>query len=108
MFGIKKLKHENEQLKLINEKLQDRITALLLNDAELRQFSISYTLTESDLITHKRQSARKKVALDRMARSLGYRILNTFKSTEVVKDGVVVGYKIDVLVGTKRHDKAGD
>lgn len=89
MFGIKKLKRRIAELEAALEERE----GALRNTAH---FSLTYTLTESDLIKHKQQTARKKDATERMARSLGYKILNRFPPHEIINDGVVVGYHVEI------------
>ena len=90
MFGRRKLKAEIERLK--------GVVALYEEERKhIKFFSCTYTLTESDLIRHKQQTARKKDAVDRMARYLGYKILKEFQPRDIVKDGLVVGYGVRIL-----------
>lgn len=89
MFGIKKLKRRITELEAA---LEERDGAL----RKAAHFSLTYTLTESDLIKHKQQTARKKDATERMACSLGYKILKRFPPHEIINDGVVVGYHVEI------------
>ena len=98
MFGRKKLKEEIERLQAVADYFSDEVRRLQGELDRCRLVSVTYTLTESDLIKHKQQSARKKAAVERMARVAGYKITKLFPPEEIVEGGVVVGYRLDVDV----------
>ena len=62
----------------------------------MAHFSLNYTLTESDLVKHRQLTARKKEATQRMAASLGYRILRRFPPHDIIENGVIIGYHVEI------------
>lgn len=58
----------------------------------------SYTLTESDYLNHTSDSARKRIAKQRMALSLVNKIAKSLEPDEVVEDGMLVGYRYVLCV----------
>lgn len=58
----------------------------------------SYTLTESDYLNHTSDSARKRIAKQRMALSLVNKIAKSFEPDEMVEDGMLVGYRYVLCV----------
>lgn len=104
MFGkIKKLKEEVSTLRHLLEetegarkKCYDTMMDLYAKQQRLERFSVFYTLTDSDFVNFSQNSARKRAAKQRMAMSLGNKIVKDMEIDEVVEDGVLVGYKIVV------------
>lgn len=104
MFGkIKKLKEEVSTLRHLLEeteearkKCYDTMMDLYAKQQHLERFSVFYTLTDSDFVNFSQDSARKRAAKQRMAMSLGNKIVKDMEIDEVVEDGVLVGYKIVV------------
>lgn len=93
MFGIRKLKARIAQLEYALAVCEDDLKR---ERESLKTFYATYTLTESDLLEFKQQTARKKAATQRMAAHIGYHLLKTYKPKEVVKDGVVVGFTVTI------------
>lgn len=67
----------------------------------VRTIHLTYTLTESDFVNFKQQTARARHAKARMVSSLAHKVGQMLDPEEVVKDGVVVGYSVDVAVRSK-------
>lgn len=68
-----------------------------LQDA-LMPVSVFYTLTDSDFVNYKQETARAKVARQRMAMALGNKIAKVIEPEEVIEDGVLIGYKYSLQV----------
>ena len=94
MFGRKKLKLEIERLNTIIEVYQQE-----LKDQRGIPFRSSYRFTESDFRRHgNNQLGMEKEAKQRMACALGRRIVKFLDADEIVEDGKLSGFKIQVFV----------
>ena len=93
MFGTRKLKARIAQLEYALAVCEDDLKR---ERESLKTFYATYTLTESDLLKFKQQTARKKAAVGRMAAHIGYHLLKTYRPKEIVENGVVVGYTVTI------------
>lgn len=104
MFGkTKKLQEEVSTLRHLLEtteearkKCYDTMMDLYAKEQRLERYSVFYTLTESDFVNFRQDSARKRAAKQRMALSLGNKIAKDMEIDEVIENGVLVGYRIVV------------
>lgn len=104
MFNSK-LKKENRALREALELAQKEAVSCR-NELLIRMgsfsphlfFSVKYTLTDSDFVNYKQETARAKVARQRMAMSLGNKIAKVIEPEEVIEDGVLIGYKYSLQV----------
>lgn len=101
MFGRKKLKAEIKRLRellQLSEKARAENYELLISYynqlQEEKSFSAYYRLTDSDF--NKKGKVMKNDVFLRMAHYLGRKICNEVGIEEVVEDGVVVAYKIEL------------
>lgn len=66
----------------------------------------TYKFTESDFNKFgNNHQGMEKEAKQRMACALGRRIVKDLGATEIVEDGKLLGYRIDVEVRKKEHDQ---
>lgn len=104
MFNSK-LKEEIRTLRDLLERSQkeaENFRQQLMKYSEWKRqetpLTASYTLTESDYLNHTSDSARKRIAKQRMALSLVNKIAKSFEPDEMVEDGMLVGYRYVLCV----------
>lgn len=102
MFNSK-LKKENRRLRELlaetqkqAEEYRTEMLRFYNRQKDLVPITVTYTLTESDYVNYHKESARRKVARQRMAMALASKITKTFDVEEVIEDGVLVGYKYEI------------
>ena len=94
MFGNKKLKAENNRLQALVEICGDELRKVR---GSLWHFYSTYRFTDSDFNKFGNNlQGMQKEARQRMACALGRKIIKELKADEIIENGVLVGYKIDV------------
>ena len=101
MFGRKKLKQRldeagklTEECREMRERLDKEVDAWL---GSAKSISAIYHITESDMAKFgKNNLAMEREAKHRLAGYLGRRILKELGAEEVVEDGLLVAYRIEI------------
>lgn len=94
---IADLKQRLSACEVFSKEYRDKMLDLYAERQDLEKFHATYTFSDHDFQRYGNdKQGMKKNALRMMSEALGRRIARNLKPDEVVEDGIIVGYKIEV------------